>query len=189
MLRSLTTAFATAFALNPCLSAQAETPLQMLEGGYTLESSTTAPAGNWVYTQAYISIHQLDDRHALILLACEWKREPKAACSDYFHAQLRDGGVYMQDMNTDGLRLYFDPASRTLTLISRAADAPASVRRDVFLPTGRLPDDPALSRRLKRAQGNAENRENQRVFGHYSKRSYLKNRIEFQAADLAPSMR
>ena len=184
MARSLIAAAAAAFFFHPGIGAHAETPLQMLEGGYTLESSTTAPAGNWVYTQAYISIHRLDERHVLILLACEWKREPKAACSDYFYAQAREDGVYMQDMNTDGLRLYFDPASRNLTLISRAADARASVRRDVFLPTGRLPDDPALGRRLKRAQANADNKENQRVFGHYSKRPYEKNRIEFQSPAL-----
>jgi len=163
-----------------CATTAAQTPLQQLEGEYTLASSTTAPAGNWIYTQAHVSIRQLDDRHALILLACEWKREPKAACGDYYHVQARDGGVYLQDMNTEALRLYFDPASRALTLIARGADASASVRRDVFLPTGRLPDDPALGRRLKRAQSNADNKDNVRVFGHHSKRAYEKNRIAFQ---------
>jgi hypothetical protein len=55
-----------------------------------------------------------------------------------------------------------------------------SVRRDVFSATGKPNDDPALARRIKRAQANADNKENLRVFGHYSKWPYANNRIEFQ---------
>jgi hypothetical protein len=167
-------------ALGFSAAAAAQAPQQQLEGEYTLASSTTAPVSTWNYSKGRIAIKKLDDRHVLILLACEWNRAPRAACDDHFYAQWHDGGVYLQDMNTDAMRLYFDPASRTLTMISRGVDARESVRRDVFSATGKPNDDPALVRRIKRAQANADNKENLRVFGHYSKWTYANNRIEFQ---------
>ncbi|WP_338758698.1 hypothetical protein [Massilia sp. METH4] len=153
---------------------------QELVGEYNLTTSTTVPAGNWGYTKGRVSVRQLDDRHILILLACEWKREPKAVCGNHFFAQQREDGVYLQDMNTDFMRIYFDPAGRSLTIISRGADARESVRRDVFAPTEAPLEDRALVRRMKREQGSAEHKESTRVFGHYSKRAYQNNRIEFQ---------
>lgn len=86
----------------------------------------------------------------------------------------------MQDMNTDDLRVYFDPATRALTMISRAVDAKASVRRDVFTPASGAPEDATLARRLKRSEKNYAHPENLRVFGPYAKWKYENNRIEFQ---------
>lgn len=136
-----------------CMSSQAAAPISVrLPGEYELTSSTAAPVSNWVYSKAHISIRKLDDHHLVILFACEWKREPKAACDDYYFAQWRDGGLWMQDMNTDALRVYFDPSTRTLTMISRAVDTKASVRRDVFSPVSVAPKDANLARRLKRSE-------------------------------------
>jgi len=166
-----------------CASSHAAAPtIDALPGEYNLASSTTAPVNNWGYGKAHISVRKLDERHLVILFACEWKREPKAACDDYYFAQWRDGGLFMQDMNTDALRMYFDPATRTLTMISRAVDAKASVRRDVFAPVGSGPDDATLARRLKRSEKNYVHPENLRVFGPYAKWKYENNRIEFQNA-------
>jgi hypothetical protein len=163
------------------MNAAADAPGSGLAGEYRLVSSTNAPAGSWRYAKAPISIRQLDERHFLILLACAWQNAPKAMCGDYLYAQSQDQGLYMQDMNTDALRLYFDPATRTLTMISRGFDNKLSVRRDVFAPAEAAPGDEVLSRRMTRMQVNAESKENLRVFGHYSKWDYTKNRIEFQS--------
>ncbi|MTW10511.1 hypothetical protein GM658_07825 [Pseudoduganella eburnea] len=166
-----------------CISSYAATPtIDVLPGEYNLTSSTTAPVGNWVYSKAHVSVRKLDERHVVILFACEWKRNPKAACDDYYFAQWRDGGLYLQDMNTDALRIYFDPSTRALTMISRAVDAKESVRRDVFSPVGNAPDDATLARRLKRSEKSYVHPENLRVFGPYSKWKYDNNRIEFQNA-------
>lgn len=166
-----------------CVSSHADTPaIDILPGEYNITSSTTAPVGNWVYSKAHISVRKLDERHVVILFACEWKRNPKAACDDYYFAQWRDGGLYLQDMNTDALRMYFDPATRALTMISRAVDAKESVRRDVFSPVGSAPEDATLARRLKRSEKSYVHPENLRVFGPYNKWKYENNRIEFQNA-------
>ncbi len=173
-------AAAALVAASFCLGAAAQTSIHDLEGEYDLASSTTVPASNWGYAKGRISIRKLDDRHVVIYLACGWKREPKAVCSDYFYAQWRDGGVYLQDMNTDWTRFYFDAAGRKLTIVSRGADAKESVRRDVFAATTAPLKDADLLRRLKREEGNAASQETRRVFGPYSKWDYQNNRIEFQ---------
>ena len=169
-----------AAALTLCAGAAAQAPMPNLVGEYKLLSSTTVPPSNWGYSKARVSIKQLDEHHLLILLACEWKREPKAVCGDYFYAQWRDDGLYLQDMNTFAMRLYFDPASRKLTIISRGADAKQSVRHEVFSATTAPLVDTALVRRMKREQSNADSKENRRVFGPYTKWDYQENRIEFQ---------
>lgn len=162
------------------LSASAQAPMPDLVGEFSLASSSTVPPSNWGYAKARVSIKRLDEQHLLILLACSWKREAKAACGDYYYAQKRDDGLYLQDMNTDAMRLYFDPSTRKLTIISRGVDAKASVRRDVFSATTAPLDEPALLRRMKREQVNANNKENLRVFGPYQSWNYQNNRIEFQ---------
>jgi hypothetical protein len=162
------------------MPAQAQTSVKDLAGEYQLLSSTTVPASNWGYAKGRISIRPLDERHVLILIACGWKGVPKEVCGDHMFAQLRDGGFYLQDMNTDLMRLYFDPARRQITVISRAVDAKASVRHDIFGATDAALVDPALVRRVKRQLDSAEHKESVRVFGHYSKRAYMNNRIEFQ---------
>ncbi|MCC7702685.1 hypothetical protein IGS59_10570 [Janthinobacterium sp. GW460P] len=177
-------AAAAAAALTLCASASAQAPMPNLTGEYNLLSSKTVPPSNWGYSKGRISIKQLDERHLLILLACEWKREPKAVCGDYYYAQWRDNGLYLQDMNTFAMRLYFDPATRKLTIISRGADAKQSVRHEVFGATTEPLVDPALVRRMKRETSNADSKENRRVFGPYTKWDYQENRIEFQRQDL-----
>ncbi|APA71292.1 hypothetical protein [Janthinobacterium sp. 1_2014MBL_MicDiv] len=175
---------AAAAAFTLCTSASAQAPMSTLVGDYNLASSATVPASSWGYSKGRISVKQLDDQHLLIVLSCEWKREPKAVCGDYFYAQQRDDGLYLQDMNTFAMRLYFDPASRKLTIISRGADAKASVRHDVFAATSAPLVDPALVRRMKRELSNADSKENRRVFGPYTKWDYQENRIEFQRQSL-----
>lgn len=171
---------AAAAAFTLCSSAFAQAPMPSLAGEYGLASSTTVPPSTWGYSKGRVSIKQLDEHHLLILFACEWKREPKAVCGDYYYAQWRDGGLYLQDMNTDAMRLYFDAATRKLTLISRGFDARQSVRHDVFSATSAPLADPALLRRMKREQSNADSKENLRVFGPYTRWDYQNNRIEFQ---------
>ncbi len=160
--------------------ARAQTPRPNLDASYSLVSSTTAPVTNWGFSKGRISIRQLDERHLLILLACEWKREPKAVCGEHYFAQWQENGLYIQDMNTDAMRVYADPAAHTLTIISRGFDAKASVRRDVYRWDEQELNDPALIRRMKREQSNADSKENTRVFGPYAKWAYTNNRIEFQ---------
>ncbi|SDA60369.1 hypothetical protein SAMN03159300_103461 [Janthinobacterium sp. 344] len=177
-------AAAAAAAFTVCTGAAAQAPMSALLGDYNLASSATVPASSWGYSKGRISIRPLDDRHLLIVLSCEWKREPKAVCGDYFYAQQRDDGLYLQDMNTFAMRLYFDPASRKLTIISRGADAKASVRHDVFSATTAPLTDATLVRRMKREVSNANSKENRRVFGPHDTWDYQKNRIEFQRQDL-----
>lgn len=171
---------AAAILFPMCLAAVAQAPRPELEGNYSLSASTTAPVSTWAFSKARVSIKKLDERHLLILIACQWKREPKAICSEHYIAQWQDNGLYIQDMNTEPMRLYFDPATRTLTVVTRGFDANASVRRDVYTPDDKELTDPALIRRMKREQSNADSKENARVFGHHSKWAYTNNRIEFQ---------
>lgn len=160
--------------------AHAQVQPAAIEGDYALVSSTTAPVSNWGFSKAHITIKKLDERHLLILLACEWKREPKAVCGEHYVAQWQESGLYIQDMNTDAMRVYADPAAHTLTIISRGFDAKASVRRDVYQIDAQQLREPVLVRRMKREQANADSKENARVFGPYAKWDYTRNRIEFQ---------
>jgi hypothetical protein len=162
------------------LAAGAQPARLDLAGTYSLASSTTAPVTNWGFTKGRFTIKKLDDNHLQLVFACEWKREPKAVCGDHFYAQWQDQGLYLQDMNTGNMRIYFEPATRSLTVITRGSDAKASVRRDVYKPDGQELTDPALIRRMKREQSNADSTENRRVFGPYSKWAYTNNRIELQ---------
>jgi len=169
-----------AASLFPLCQAAAQEPRPAIEGSYGLAASTSAPVSSWGFSRARVSIKKLDGRHLLILIACQWKREPKAICGEHHIAQWQDTGLYIQDMNTDAMRLYFDPATRTLTVVSRGFDAKESVRRDVYTPDDSELTDPALVRRMKREQSVADSKETRRVFGHYSKWAYTNNRIEFQ---------
>ncbi|MDC8760948.1 hypothetical protein [Janthinobacterium fluminis] len=148
---------------------------------YSLTSSSTAPSGTWRFTKGRLSVKRIDDRHFAILFACEWKKEPKAACSEWWTAQLRDGSLYLQDMNTDNISMHFDPATRAFTINSRGMDADSTLRTDVFHPDTQAIRDKALIRRMKTAQSNFESKENARVFGHYSTWEYSRARIQFPA--------
>lgn len=169
---------ANAFLAMHTASA-ADPAVKDLVGEYNLGSSITAPPSSWGYTKARLSVRKLDDKHVIMLLACEWKDEPKAICADYYYAEQRRASVYLQDMNTDGLHLYFDPSTRRLTMVSLASDANGSVRHDVYVPTTTPLTEPALVRRMKREQANSESKETLRVFGPYSKWTYQHNRIDF----------
>ncbi|WP_175016767.1 hypothetical protein [Massilia sp. YMA4] len=160
--------------------AMAQVSLSAIAGEYDLASSTTVPASNWGFSKAHVSVRMVDDRHALILHSCQWKRSPKEACWDWFYAQQREGGIYLQDDNTDTVRFYFDPASRKLTMIWRGLDAKASVRHDVYAPATAPLTDTALLRRQKTALSSAEHKETLRTRGPVAKRSYQQHRIELQ---------
>lgn len=175
----LALAAASSLAFVP---ARAQTSIDDIVGEYQLTSSTTAPASDWGYSKGRISVRRLDDRHAVFLLACQWKDSPKEVCGQHSFAQWRADGIYIEDLNNDAMRLYFDPARRQFMMISRGADEKGSVRHDVFAATEAPLTDPALVRRMKREQGSAMHKENTRVFGHYTRRGYAKNRIEFQRA-------
>lgn len=179
MIRPILAAAAVLAAMWAAPAALAQPSLDGVVGEYHLVSSTTAPLTKWRYTKGRLSIKKLDDRHVLILLACEWRDVPKSVCDEHYYAQWRDGGLWLQDMNTFAMRMYIDPAERIVTIISRGGGG--TVRRDVFKATAADLTDPALLRRLKRAQAGADSKENLRVFGHYSKWDYQEHRIEFQA--------
>ncbi|WP_426337236.1 M949_RS01915 family surface polysaccharide biosynthesis protein [Pseudoduganella sp. R-31] len=150
-------------------------PLQELEGEYSLHSSPD----KWGYSKAHISIKRLDDRHVKILLACEWKHTPKAACDDYFFAKWHNDGVYLQDRNTTVRRIYFSPAPREIALAMVSVDGKRLYKLDSFRPASGPPSDGTLSRRLKRAQQISVSPENLRVFGPYNEWKYENNRLEF----------
>jgi hypothetical protein len=180
MIRHFLTILATLAVLCAAPAALAQPTLDDVVGEYHLVSSTTAPLTKWRHTKGRISIRKLDERHVMILLACQWRDSPNSVCDDHYFAQWREGGLWLQDMNVFDNRMYFDPAERSLTMVSRGVNG--AVRRDVFKETTAPLTDPALQRRMRRAQSSAEHPENRRVFGHYSKREYLHHRIEFQAA-------
>ncbi|SHH44055.1 hypothetical protein [Massilia sp. CF038] len=180
MQRTLYRIAAALAALSVSLISHAQTPPVSLEGNYGLVSSDTAPVSKWGFSKSRITIKKIDDKHLLILLACEWKREPKAVCSEHYYAQWQESGLFIQDMNTDPMRLYYNPSTRTLTWIQRGYDAKASVRRDVYTIDNTELTDPALVRRMKREQGNADSKENLRVFGPPQGYAYTNNRIELQ---------
>lgn len=179
MIRHFLAAAATWAALSS--AALAQPSLDDFVGEYQLVSSTTAPASTWRYTKGHVSIRKLDERHALILLACNWRDSPKSACDDHYYAQWRDGGLWLQDMSAANARFYFDPVERSLTLISQGYDARATVRRDVYKATAAPLADPVLVRRLRRAESNADSKEMRRLYGHHSKWKYLEDRVELQA--------
>jgi len=150
------------------------TPLQALEGNYTLKESIR----EWGYSKAHVSIRKLDGRHVVILLACEWKHSPKSACDDYFFAQWRDDGIYIQDVNTAVTRIYFKPAAREVAVGMVSVDGKTIYGLDVFTRTSGEPADPTLARRLKRAEQGSVHPESLRINGPYDKWKYEKNRIE-----------
>lgn len=150
-------------------------PLQALEGNYTLKESIRGSG----YSKAHISIKRLDDRHVVILLACEWKHTPKTACDNYFVAQWRDDGIYIQDRNTAVTSIYFKPASREVAVAMVSVDRKTIYGLDVFTPATGEPADATLARRLKRAQEGSVDPELIRINGPYNKWKFEKNRIEF----------
>ena len=166
-----------AMALAPAARAQ-----PALEGEYRLVSSSTAPVGTWLYTKGRLAITRLDERHLLIRLACEWKRSPASGCDDWWTVQVRGGGLYLQDRNTDNITLQVDSARRTITMQTQAYDAAGTMRTDVFQADAQPTADSALIRRMKRAQSGFEGTWKHKAFGHYSKWDYTRAQMPFSGA-------
>ncbi len=156
-------------------------PLSSMVADYRLISSTTAPDGNWKFTKARLAVSRLDDRHLLIRMACEWEDSPKEACGDWWTAQMRNDGLYLQDTNTESLAMRFDPATRTWTLIRHGYDVAGTVRTDVFGVDEQPDTDPALMRRMKKAQSSFDASIKLKSFGHYGKWDYKRAQISFSA--------
>lgn len=150
-----------------------------MEGSYTLVSSTTRPDGLWKFTKARIEVTRHEKRYLLISMACEWADEPKAACDEWWTAQVRAGSVYLQDRNTDNLALRFDPSARTITLTRNGLDPSRTVRTDVFQADPQPADDKTLSRRMKRARSSAEQTWKYQGVIEAGKWTYARARIAF----------
>jgi len=125
-----------------------QSPLQALEGNYNLQESPDKEG----YAKAHISITKLDDRHVIIQLACEWKHAPKAACHDYFVAQWRDDGVYLQETNTAVTRMFFSPNTHEIAVAQVSVDGKDLYKVDSFSLTSGPPSDATLARRLQGVQ-------------------------------------
>ncbi|NHZ44201.1 hypothetical protein [Massilia aquatica] len=122
-----------------------------IQGKYTLVSSTTTPDSAWKFTKARLEISRLDKRHIQIAMACDWWDAPTAQCDAWWAVQVRDGGLYLHDLNTEETRLRFDPSAHTITITSGTAGKVGSVRTDVFELDPAPEYDKALIRRMKRA--------------------------------------
>ena len=163
-----------------CATAIAD-PTADIVGDYQLISSKTVPNSKWGYAKARVAIRSLGDNYLSIVIACGWKDIPKSSCSDRFYARQGEDGIYIQDVNTFGFRMYFEPASRRLTFISRGFDAARSVRHEVYAPTTAPLTDPDLARRMRREQRYVDEDIQKNISRKLGKETFTENRIEFQA--------
>ncbi len=131
--------------------AQVQDPGTAIQGKYTLVSSTTTPDSAWKFTKARLEVSRLDKRHIQIAMACDWWDAPTAQCNRWWAVQVRDGRLYLQDLNTEETRLRFDPSAHTITITSGEAGNVGSVRTDLFELDPTPEYDRALIRRMKRA--------------------------------------
>lgn len=170
---------AAALLLATAVSAQAQTVAAVaasMAGEYTLASSTTTRAGShWRYTGARVAIARLDPQYLAFYQACEWAGSPKAVCSDWHVLQQRADGIWLQDTNTASMGMRFDPATRTLTMTMESVDG--EVRTDVYLPATEALRDPALVRRLKRAERSFRDTIAEKAFGKYTRWDYTRLRV------------
>lgn len=163
-----------------CATAIAD-PTADIVGDYQLISSKTVPNSKWGYAKARVAIRSLGDNYLSIVIACGWKDIPKSSCSDRFYARQREDGIYIQDVNTFGFRMYFEPGSRRLTFISRGFDAARSVRHEVYAATSAPLTDPDLARRMRREQRYVDEDIQKNISRKLGKETFSENRIEFQA--------
>lgn len=163
-----------------CATAIAD-PTADIVGDYQLVSSKTVPDSKWGYAKARVAIRSLGNNYLSIVIACGWKDIPKSSCSDRFYARQREDGIYIQDVNTFGFRMYFEPASRRLTFISRGLDKVGSVRHEVYAPTTAPITDPDLSRRMRREQRYVDEDIQKNISRKLGRETFTENRIEFQA--------
>lgn len=161
-----------------CASAQATTvpaAAQTLVTDYTLVSSTAAPDVKWVYTRAHIKARRLDAQHLVLYFACEWAKWPKDACYDWWVVRQRPDGLYLQDLNTGGMQVRFDPATGTITMTMQGAQQ--DVRTDIFRPASAPVADAVLERRLKRAESSFAATVAEPAFGKPARWDFTRQRI------------
>lgn len=175
--RSVTTlACALAATLHAPVQAQsAAQAADRLVGHYGLVSSTSAPDTKWVYTKARIKVRRLDARHLVLYFSCEWTSWPKDACYDWWVVRQRPNGLYLQDLNTGGMGMRFDAATRTLTMTTEGARD--DVRTDVFRPEAAPPADAVLERRLKRAESSFAATVAEPAFGRPARWDFTRQRV------------
>lgn len=170
---------AAALALFTALSAQGQTVPEVasaMAGEYTLASSTTTdPKSNWRYARSRVAIVRLDPQYLAFYQACEWVKSPKEACDDWHVLQQRADGIWLQDTNTGSMGMHFDPSTRTLTMTMESVNG--EVRTDVFRPDSEPLRDPALMRRLKRAERNFRDTIAEKAFGKYTRWDYTRLRV------------
>ena len=156
-------------------------PASDIVGDYELVAAKTVPNSKWGYAKARVAIRSLGGGYLSIVLACGWRDVPTSVCSERYYARQRDGAIYLQDDNTFALNVYFDPASRRLTFVSRGFDAARSVRYETYAPTVAPLTDPDLVRRMRREQRYADEYVHPNPARKLGKLAFTENRIEFRA--------
>ena len=159
---------------------------QEIKGEYNLTTSTVeVPKGyvskrsdSWQFSKGRLLVKSINDRHLLLVLACQWSDSPNESCDDWWTVQIRDDGVYLQDMNTSPLRFSFDLAKRILTIIRYAPDG--AVRTDRYQVDDAPLTDPALIRRQKRAISSFDGTIKDKTFGDFSAWKFTQSQIEFK---------
>jgi hypothetical protein len=163
-------------------SAALADPASDIVGDYELVAAKTVPNSKWGYAKARVAIRSLGHGYLSIVLACGWRDIPTSVCSERYYARQRDGAIYLQDDNTFALNVYFDPASRHLTFVSRGFDAAHSVRYETYAPTVSPLTDPDLIRRMRKEQRYADEYLQPNPARKLGKLTFTDNRIEFQSS-------
>ncbi len=169
---------ALALAIGASAAAHAATvpeTAHMLIADYALVSSTSAPGTKWVYTKARIKARRLDAQHLVLFLSCEWGQWPRDACHDWWVVRQRPDGLYLQDLNTGGMSVRFDPATRTLSMTMEGAQD--DVRTDLFRADPAARPDPMLERRMKRAESSFAATVAEPAFGKPARWDFTRQRI------------
>lgn len=146
-----------------------------LVADYTLVSSTSAPDAGWVYTKARLKVRRLDAQHLVLYVSCEWARWPRDACFDWWVVRRHATGLYLQDLNTGGMAVRFDPASRTLTMTMEGAGD--DMRTDVFRPGSAQLQDAVLERRMQRAENSFNATIAEPAFGKPARWDFTRQRV------------
>ena len=153
-------------------------PIDEMVGDYHMVSSNTVPDTHWGFTKGRIAIRRVDDRHMSIVLACGWKKIPKAICSERYYAQQRNGAIYLGDMHSFHFKMEFDRAAHRLTVITQGAQG--SIRHDVYEATSAALTDTDLVRRMRNERRYIDNGADLKTFGPLRKWEFQKNRIVFR---------
>jgi hypothetical protein len=146
---------------------------------YSLVSSTTSPIGSWRFSKGRLSVKQLDRRHYLFVIACEWTALPAAGCYQWWTAQERDGLLYMSSMNSNR-SVRFDPATRRLTLTMDKMDSENTVRIDEFVQEDAPLTDKGLIAAMKEANESFQMAYKHPDLGHYSNWAHTGTSLEIK---------